>query len=335
MFMCTFGAALIVVAVVVAGNFLLRRRIVSSDGKAVLITGCDRGFGYMLAVQLSKLGYRVFAACYDATGEGATKLRETSSFIVVVQLDVTSDKQVEEARRFVESELDGDGLWAVVNNAGIGAFAEAEWCSLSAYQTVMNVNWMGTVRVTKSFLPLVRTTRGRIINIASLAGRIALPGFTAYSSTKFAVVGFSDSLRREMFKFGVKVITIEPSLYKTAISNEEALTRQNAKMWGETSQEVRHEYGDTYFRAYLAKLATILRYSSEKIHEVVDDLTHAVTSSHPYTRYVPALFTNQLPSDGFAASPNHFQDFVLGTIFKVPETPACLSAERLDEQKAL
>lgn len=68
----------------------------------------------MLAVQLSKLGYRVFAACYDATGEGATKLRERSSFIVVVQLDVTSDKQVEEARRFVESELDGDGkyfLW--------------------------------------------------------------------------------------------------------------------------------------------------------------------------------------------------------------------------------
>lgn len=65
-------------------------------------------------------------------------------------------------------------MWAVINNAGIAAFAEAEWCSLDAYQNMMDVNWMGTVRVTKTFLPLVRAARGRIINVVSLAGKSSI-----------------------------------------------------------------------------------------------------------------------------------------------------------------
>lgn len=122
---------------------------------------------------------------------------------------------------------------------------------------------------------------------------------------------------------------------RTAITDCEALTQQNVQMWGEAPQEVRHQYGETYFRAYLAKLAKMLRTSSKKLHEVVDDLTHAVTSAHPYTRYVPALFTNQLPSDFFAASPNHFQDYVLNTLLKVPATPAAMCDEALDGKKSL
>ena len=68
-------------------------------------------------------------------------------------------------------------MWAVVNNAGVAAFADAEWCSMSQYQTMMNINWLGTVRVTKSFLPLVRAARGRIINLASLSGQYFLHAF--------------------------------------------------------------------------------------------------------------------------------------------------------------
>nr|KAG5713594.1 hypothetical protein BaRGS_024642 [Batillaria attramentaria] len=222
----------------------------------------------MLAKHLDSLGYRVFAGCLDAEGEGARQLRKTSSDIVVVQLDVTSDKQVAHAREFVVAAM-------------------------------MNINWLGTVRVTKAFLPLVRAARGRVINLASLAGRVALPGFTSYSSSKFAVIGFSDSLRREMKKFGVRVITIEPSLYRTAIADREALTRQNVHMWGEAAPEVRKQYGESYFRCYLAKLAYVLRYASENVHEVVEDLTHAVSAARPYNRYVPGLFFNQLPADTF------------------------------------
>lgn len=278
----------------------------------------------MIAVRFAQLGYRVFAACLDVTGEGAVKLREASSNIVTLQLDVTSDSQVSAARTFVGERLQGDELWAVINNAGVGVFAEAEWCTLEKSQQVMDVNWMGTVRVTKAFLPLIRAARGRLVNIASLAGRVSVPGFTSYSASKYAVVGFSDGLRREMLKFGVKVITVEPSLYRTAMSDLEILARQNANMWAETSGEVRHEYGETYFKAFLARLVQHLRYSSKKTYQVVDDVTHAVMSAHPYTRYVPALFTNQLPTDLFSLTPNLFQDFVLGHIFKVSARPAVL-----------
>ncbi|XP_076458086.1 short-chain dehydrogenase/reductase family 9C member 7-like isoform X1 [Babylonia areolata] len=332
MFICSFGLALIVVAVCVTVNVLIRRRRVDSEGKAVLITGCDRGFGHMLAIQLAKLGYRVFAGCLDATGEGAVKLCKTSSNIEVIQLDVTSDEQVTKARTYVDRQW-GNGLWAVVNNAGVAVFAEAEWCSLEQYQTVMNINWLGTVRVTKAFLPLVRATRGRVVNLSSLAGRVALPGFTSYSSSKFAVIGFSDSLRREMVKFGVRVITIEPSLYRTAIANREVLTRQNSHLWAAAPQEVRHDYGDTYFRAYLAKLAEMLRLASKRTWEVLDDLEHAVTAEHPYRRYVPALFTNQLPADCFSVCPNVLQDRVVTHGMRVPATPAALLPSLLCEEE--
>jgi len=122
---------------------------------------------------------------------------------------------------------------------------------------------------------------------------------------------------------------------RTAITDCDALTRQNVQMWSDAPQEVRHQYGEVYFRAYLAKLAKMLRHSSEKIHEVVDDLTHAVTSAHPYTRYVAALFTNQLPADIFGASPNHFQDLVLSRILQVPASTAVMCNEKLDERKCI
>ncbi|PVD38343.1 hypothetical protein C0Q70_00956 [Pomacea canaliculata] len=249
------GALALAAVVLFLLNVIVRRRTVIPGGKAVLITGCDHGFGCMLAEALDILGYRVFAGCLNAAGDGAKELKQkTSSNLVIVQLDVTSDVQVAEARATVERSLDGCCMWAVINNAGIAAFAETEWCSLDAYQNMMDVNWMGTVRVTKTFLPLVRAARGRIINVVSLAGRIALPGFTSYSSSKFALIGFSDSLRREMIKFGVKVITIEPTLYRTALSDCDALTRQNERMWNMASEEVRHDYGETYFRSFLTKL---------------------------------------------------------------------------------
>ncbi|XP_076458567.1 short-chain dehydrogenase/reductase family 9C member 7-like [Babylonia areolata] len=317
-----------VFAVCVVLNWVLRRRVLSSNGKAVLVTGCDRGFGHMVAGRLSALGFRVFAGCLDAEGEGAQKLRRlTSPNICVIPLDVTDERQVADARDVVEAQVEGQGLWAVVNNSGVATFAEAEWCSMAQYRAVMNINWLGTVTVTKTFLPLVRAARGRVVNVASLAGRVALPGFTSYSSSKFAVVGFSDSLRREMFKFGVKVITIEPSLYRTALSDVDTLTRQNHQMWAETSQEVRHHYGDVYLRVFLANLARMLRHCSPRVHEVVDDVTHAVTSVHPYSRYVPGLLANQLPTDFFSATPNRFQDWVLDWIFRVPASPAAMALD--------
>ena len=121
---------------------------------------------------------------------------------------------------------------------------------------------------------------------------------------------------------------LSPVFHRTAIADRDALTQQNTQMWASAPQQVQKEYGKVYFSAYLAKLAALLRLSSKKVHQVVEDLSHAVTAAHPYTRYVPALFTYQIPADCFATSPNLVQDFFIHREMKVSASPAVLELDR-------
>ncbi|XP_045212523.2 short-chain dehydrogenase/reductase family 9C member 7-like [Mercenaria mercenaria] len=300
-------------------NWYFRRKCIQADDRAVFITGCDRGFGETLACKLALEGYEVYAGCLDLASDGAKRLQNYSK-VTVLQLDVTDDKSVEGAKQTLFQHLSEKGLWAVVNNAGVAVFAETEWCSMDEYNKVIGVNLMGTIRVTKACLPLIRRAQGRVITISSLAGRLALPGFTAYSASKFGLIGFSDSLRREMWKFGVKVISIEPKLYRTAISDGDFHVQTNQKMWSETDENVRVDYGDTYFRAFLEKMLSNLQLSSRRTYQVIDDLMHATTAQYPYTRYVPGL-KMQLMSDPFVIQPNCVLDYCVHSRLNVPCVP--------------
>ncbi|XP_060591366.1 17-beta-hydroxysteroid dehydrogenase type 6-like [Ruditapes philippinarum] len=310
---------LIIIVLCFGINWYLRRKYIKAGDRAVFITGCDRGFGETLACKLALEGYEVYAGCLDTASDGAKRL-QTYSKVTVLQVDVTNDKSVESATQTLFQNLSQKGLWAVVNNAGVAVFAETEWCSMDAYNKVIGVNLMGTIRVTKACLPLVRKAQGRVITISSLAGRLALPGFTAYSASKYGLIGFSDSLRREMRKFGVKVISIEPKLYRTAISDGDYHVQMNQKMWSETDENVRVDYGDTYFRAFLEKMLTNLQMSSRRTYQVIDDLMHAATAKYPYTRYVPGLKI-QLMSDSFVIQPTCVLDHCVDTKLKVPCVP--------------
>lgn len=112
----------------------------------------------------------------------------------------------------------------------------------------------------------------------------------------------------------------------TALTNRDTLTQQNVQMWKEAPPEVRHQYGKSYLRSYLAKMVEMLHHSNKNTNEVQSDLVHAVTSHHPYTRYVPSLFKSQIPTDTFSLAPNLFQDMVLVNLLKVPATPAVMCA---------
>ncbi|WAQ96614.1 H17B6-like protein [Mya arenaria] len=299
-------AVLLPLGLLVALNKYFRSRRLPPADKAVFITGCDRGFGETLAAQLSAGGYRIFAGCLNADSDGARKLRVNSN-VTVIPVDVTSDEAVQAAVDVMKVELGEKGLWALVNNAGVAVFAETEWCTMAAYNHVIGVNLLGAIRVTKACLPLVRKTRGRVVNISSLAGRFALPGFTAYSASKFGCIGFSDALRREMEKFGVHVACLEPKLYRTAISDGEFHVRTCERMWAETADDVKVDYGDTYFRAFLDAMLKNLKYSSRRTYQVTDDLVHAVTAVYPYRRYVPSL-KMQMITDAFMVQPQLVQD---------------------------
>lgn len=260
---------------------------VSTKGRAVFITGCDTGFGHELAKKLSSFGFTVYAGCLIPNGNGAQSLKEFSDKIKIIKVDVTSDADVFEARKLVEVDLKGckQDLWAIVNNAGILASTEIEMGSIDPFKSQIEVNTIGVIRVTKSFLPLLRKTKGRVVNVASLAGRFSIPGMVGYCVSKCGVISFSDGLRREMKKWDIDVITIEPHLFNTNLVNNEANHRILNKAWEETPSDIKADYGDDYFVGYQVFLNKVLGSARPQVSRVVETMFTAVTDEFVGTCY--------------------------------------------------
>ena len=137
-------------------------------------------------------------------------------------------------------------MWAVVNNAGVGYPAPIEWQTLEEMKEVVNVNLWGAVAITKTFLPLLKRARGRIVNVASSAGRLANPGGSAYCISKFGMEAFSDALRNEVRHFGVTVHIIEPGVFKTNISDTERHVQHLDRLWEHLDAETKESYGTEF-----------------------------------------------------------------------------------------
>ncbi|XP_024901144.1 estradiol 17-beta-dehydrogenase 2 isoform X2 [Pteropus alecto] len=151
--------------------YLSCQELLPVDQKAVLITGSDSGFGHALSKYLDKLGFTVFAGVQNEKGSGAEELRRTcSKRLSVLHLDVTNPQQIKDAYSKVVEKVQNRGLWAVVNNAGIlGLPTDGELIPMTDYKNCMAVNFFGAVEVTKSFLPLLRKSKGRLVNVSSMA----------------------------------------------------------------------------------------------------------------------------------------------------------------------
>ncbi|XP_076827185.1 D-beta-hydroxybutyrate dehydrogenase, mitochondrial [Brachyhypopomus gauderio] len=272
----------------------LPRGSVKVEGKAVFITGCDCGFGHALAKHLHKLGFTVFAGCLlkDQAGAGAVELENMhSDTLKVVQVDVCSEEQVSQALEFVRANLahPDKGLWAVINNAGTSTFGEVEFTSMDTYKQVCEVNLWGTIRVTKAFLPLIRRAQGRVVNISSMYGRMGNCLRSPYCISKYGVEVFSDCLRYEMKNWGVKVSVIEPGnfIVATGILTRDVVATTAEKMWKEAPPGVREDYGKAHFEQHMALMRSYCSSGQRDITPVLDDITDAITSKRPYTRYNP------------------------------------------------
>ncbi|KAK2154792.1 hypothetical protein LSH36_257g03024, partial [Paralvinella palmiformis] len=151
---------------------------------------CDSGFGYALAKTLSGYGILVYAGCYTASAGNRLK-QETGSNLRPITLDVTDSASVRRAAEFVRHTLSKDKqLWAIVNNAGIlGHTLPTEMLTKEDFRQVFEVNVFGMVDVTNAFLPLLKRSRGRIVNMASIAGIVPFPNWTPYISSKHAAKG--------------------------------------------------------------------------------------------------------------------------------------------------
>jgi len=181
----------------------------------VVVTGASTGIGAAIARHLAgrRGGFRVFGTVRRAEDEAALE----RAGVTAVRMDVTDAASIARARERVERALAGAPLNGLVNNAGIPAAGPLELFPLDELRRVLEVNLIGAVAVTQAFLPLLKTSRGRIVNMSSVAGRGALPFLGPYAASKFGLEAISDSLRRELLPFGVRVIVIEPGSFKTAI----------------------------------------------------------------------------------------------------------------------
>ena len=192
-------------------------RRITAAGRTVVITGASSGLGRAAALHLERIGFQVFAGV-RATADGERLLAESSAGrLHPLRIDVTQPAQVRQAVDEVTGRLGGTGLWGLVNNAGVAQPGPLECLPTEQLRRQLETNVIGQVETIQGFLPLLRAGRGRIVNVASGLGRVALPYLGAYAAAQFAKEAISDSLRRELRPFGVTVSVVQPGAIRTPI----------------------------------------------------------------------------------------------------------------------
>jgi NAD(P)-dependent dehydrogenase (short-subunit alcohol dehydrogenase family) len=243
---------------------------------AVVISGVSSGIGNGAARELSARGYKVFGTVRDAA-LGERLRQELGGSFTPLCLDVTDRQAVEDAAAKVRAELGNTDLLGLVNNAGIAL--PGPWTSISPdlLRQHFEVNVIGALHMVQAFLPLLRgsgqASAGRIVNISSIAGRLAYPFMGPYAASKHALEALSDSLRRELMIYGVDVIVIQPGSIDTPIL--------------EKARHIRTAYAQT---DYDSTLRTIdlqeTRRTALPVSAVTCKILEALTARHPKARYV-------------------------------------------------
>lgn len=253
----------------------------TAAAKTVVITGASTGIGEACAVYLDSLGWRVFAGVRKQK-DGEALQQKASARLKPVFIDITNSDSICAATTFIAAEAGEIGLAGLVNNAGIAAGGPLEFLPVERLREQLEINVIGQVAVTQSFLPLLRQGQGRIINMSSISGRVAMPFFGPYAASKFALEALNDSLRVELQEWGLEVIIVEPGaiatpIWKKSIAKADALVDdlpdQAKKLYGPLLSRLRHE---------------VIRTGQKGIPaiEVAKVVHKALVSKRPKTRYL-------------------------------------------------
>jgi len=188
----------------------------------VLVTGASTGIGFAMVEELISQGYHVFANV--RTRENGAKLADQfGESCQPLIFDVTDRQAIKDAVVIVEEKVGPKGLFALINNAGIAVTGPLMHLPEESLRHQLEVNVVAVNSVTQQFLPLLgagsssHLPKGNIINISSISGRIAMPFVGAYAASKHALEALSDTLRRELLIYGIKVVVVEPGPIKTPI----------------------------------------------------------------------------------------------------------------------
>lgn len=188
-------------------------------GKVALITGASSGIGEATALALAAGGARVAIAARraDRLEALAARIGKAGGTALRIEADVTSATDVTDMVGKVIAEW--GHLDILVNNAGVMLLSPAAEAVLDDWRRMIELNLLALMGVTKAALPHLKAAKGHVVNVSSIAGRVANPGASGYAATKFGVVGFSESLRREVYADKVRVTVIEPGLVRTELGD--------------------------------------------------------------------------------------------------------------------
>jgi NAD(P)-dependent dehydrogenase (short-subunit alcohol dehydrogenase family) len=252
----------------------------TQNGKipTVLITGASSGIGVACALHLDQLGWNVFAGVRTQQDIEALQYK-ASSRLTPLLLDVTDTGSITAAVQTITAAVGATGLAGLINNAGIVVVGPLECLPIDELQAQFAVNVLGLMAITQAFLPLLRQGKGRIVNMGSLAGKVAFPLWGSYSASKFAVEALTDSLRMELLPWHVMVSLVEPFVIATPL-------------WKKIAQRASEKRIENAQRLY----GPLLNYVVESIprtgqnglpaDNVAKAVIHALTTKTPKTRYV-------------------------------------------------
>lgn len=243
----------------------------------VVVTGTSSGIGRATAHRLAADGFHVLAGIRRA--EDAEKAAGKN--IEPVILDVTQSDTIEVLATRIATDPQHRPLRAVVNNAGIAVNAPVEMAPLEEWRRQMEVGVIGQIAMIQALVPMLLRSGGRIVNIGSVGGKIAMAGFGPYSAAKFALEAVTDSLRREMEPFGLKVVMITPGAVSTGLSARGTATVNRLAALMTPEQHKRH---DGLVDAVIG-LADAWSKDGIRPERVAAIVSRAVLDRRPRTRY--------------------------------------------------
>jgi NAD(P)-dependent dehydrogenase (short-subunit alcohol dehydrogenase family) len=274
--------------------------------KSAVVTGASTGIGRAVVASLAGAGWRVFGSVRKEADAASLKATFGSAFTPLL-FDVTDAAAIAHGAEAVKQSLGGRTLDGLINNAGIAVGGPLRYIPLLEIERQIDVNVYGPLRVTQAFLPMLGADRafkgepGKIINMSSVAGKLASPFLAPYAMSKHALEAFSDSLRRELLVHGIDVITVAPGAIATPI-------------WAKADEINVEQYKNTEYYDLLARMRSLMQEvgNAGLPPEAVGDLVLRVLKNpRPKARYAVLrdklrmwTLPNMLPKrvvDGFIA----------------------------------
>ncbi|MDF1781682.1 MAG: SDR family oxidoreductase [Alcanivoracaceae bacterium] len=244
--------------------------------KSIVISGASTGIGFRLAEILAAQNYRVFAGARNE--DDIKRLSAAHTNIVAIELDVTKPEQVD---RLID-RLQYEQVVALINNAGIATIGPIETVTPEEFSQQLQVNLVGCYRMIRACAPLLRATKGRVINISSTSGLVAWPFAGAYVASKYGLEGLSDVLRLELGRFGIRTILINPGAVATPLWEKTFSAAQ--QRLDKQHDAIQSLYGDDMARSEVVVRKSIR--TAVPPDTVVNVVVHALHTNSPKARYL-------------------------------------------------